>query len=281
MTQHLIIICIITILLWYYYIKSKEQDDKYLPVMVRQSELLHENAKLKQENKKLKLKLKYLENYKNDVSKTFKILDNELGLINEHIKTKTGATTEQSEQSTSVPNTNIPNSNSFRTSLTPNVLSSLIRSSHETSPTDSMFNGIFNRFLTGDMQFMNPINIPVGAVQRTPLQRASQHQTPPSQRPPQQQPSPQRQHNTVPNEPVNEPGTVNESNTDNETVNEPGTVDEKDTVNQNEPVNEESGVPQDSSQEEQSQATLSFSVNYLPLNSGYRQYLIRRESQNS
>lgn len=278
MTQHLIIICITTILLWYYYIKSKEQDDKYLPVMMRQSELLHENAKLKQENKKLKLKLKYLENYKNDVSKTFKILDNELGLINEHIKTKTGTTTEQSEQNSSVPNTNIPNSNSFRTSLTPNVLTSLIRSSQETTPTDSMFNGIFNRFLTGDMQFMNPINIPEGlAVRRTPLQRASQQQTqPPAQRPPQQQ------QQLVPNDIVNDPGTVNENNTYNETVNQPDTINETDTVNQNEPVNEESGVPQNSTQEgEQSQATLSFSVNYLPLNSEYRQYLIRHESQNN
>ena len=43
MSQHLIIICIVSILLWYYYTKSKEQDDKYIPVMIRQSELLKEN----------------------------------------------------------------------------------------------------------------------------------------------------------------------------------------------------------------------------------------------
>jgi hypothetical protein len=38
------------------------------------------------ENKKMKSRVKDLQSYKNDVSKTFKILDNELLLINDHLK---------------------------------------------------------------------------------------------------------------------------------------------------------------------------------------------------
>lgn len=222
MTQHLIIICVITILLWYYYIKSKEQDDKYLPVMVRQSELMHENTKLKQENKKLRMRIKYLDNYKNDVSKTFKILDNELGLINEHIKQRGSVPPHTSEQ-VSEPTT-------FRTSVTPSVLNSLLRTSQDpVYPSDGLFNNIFNRFLTGDMNFTqssadNPDSIP----NESDISQQPQ-QSPPVQEHIQQQASQE-----------------NESNENQDTSS-------------------------------QMQSSVSFSVNYLPLTSGYRQYLIRRE----
>lgn len=214
MTQHLIVICVVTILLWYYYIKSKEQDDKYLPVMIRQSELMHENTKLKQENKKLKMRIKYLDNYRNDVSKTFKILDNELGLINEHIKQRGNV------QNTEPPHLN--ESNAFRTSVTPTVLNSLLRTSQEPVSSDGLFNNIFNRFLTGDMNFT-----------QVPLQ--SQEQENEQDSSPQEQPLPQPQ---------------SEQNNEQETQEHPS----------------------------QLQSSVSFSVNYLPLNSSYRQYLIRRET---
>ena len=204
MAQHIIIICIISILLWYYYIKSKEQDDKYIPVMVRHSELMQENSVLKQENKKLKMKLKYLENYKQDVSKTFKILDNELGLINEHIKKKSDEipTQEEEEQPQQVPQT------TFETSLNPSILNSLIRESQE----PDTINSIFNRFLTGDVNFMNSLS-----SQEVPDEREAQIQEV-SLNPTEQTP------------------------------------------------NEERRLP----------AEVHFSVNYLPLNSSYRQFLIRR-----
>lgn len=224
MTQHLIIICVVTILLWYYYIKSKEQDDKYLPVMIRQSELMHENTKLKQENKKLKMRIKYLENYKNDVSKTFKILDNELGLINEHIK-----------QRGTVPlNEPVSEPTTFRTSVTPSVLSSLLRTSQEpVHPSDGLFNNIFNRFLTGDMNF---------------TQQSQDYSE------------------TVPND-LNVPN-----------QNDTQPVQDDQDNNQNDNQNDNPDNTQDTSQ---LQSSVSFSVNYLPLNSGYRQYLIRREAPES
>lgn len=219
MAQHLIVICIVTILLWYYYIKSKEHDDKYLPVMVRQSELMHENTKLKQENKKLKMRMKYLENYKKDVSKTFKILDNELVLINEHLKQNRPSNNRVNEQEDNV----------FRTSVTPNVLNSLLSTSQQ--PSDGLFNSIFNRFLTGDLNLASQEQEPI-------QQESNEHQDtqePTLQTHLQPQSQPQTQQYT-------------EQSQEN--------MDDND---------------------ETTQASVSFSVNYLPLNSTYRQYLIRRD----
>ena len=128
MSEHLIIIVIfiLSILLWFYYTKSKEQDDKYIPVMVRQSHLINENTLLKQESKKLKSQIRYLEKYKDDVSKTFRILDTELVLINEHIKKGQDPVT----------------------SLTPNVLNQLFNQTNNNNP--HQFNNIFSQFLTGN-----------------------------------------------------------------------------------------------------------------------------------
>jgi hypothetical protein len=227
MTQYLIVICVITILLWYYYIKSKEQDDKYLPVMIRQSELMHENTKLKQDNKKLKMRIKYLENYKNDVSKTFKILDNELGLINDHIK----------QRNTIPPNEQVNeqiNEQTFRTSVTPTVLNSLLRTSQEPSyPSDGLFNNIFNRFLTGDMNFT-----------QVPHQSPNNFESPQNSttEAPQDLPLPQSSESTQ--------------------------EQLQDATNDSHENNENTA---------QVQSSVSFSVNYLPLNSNYRQYLIRRD----
>lgn len=237
MAQHIIIICIISILLWYYYIKSKEQDDKYIPVMIRQSELMQENSVLKQENKKLKMKLKYLENYKQDVSKTFKILDNELGLINEHIKNKQENVNPQ-ESTTQ-----------FQTSLTPTVLNSLIRDSqeplNETSFNENSINSIFNRFLTGDV-FTSSLN-----TQLPQSQPQSQPPQPQPQLQPQPQPQPQPQHLDEINDNIEEgQGEYKES-------------DEQQEVEQNNLRNLQE---------------VHFSVNYLPLNSSYRQFLIRRDA---
>lgn len=220
MAQHIIIICIVSILLWYYYIKSKEQDDKYIPVMVRHSELMHENNVLKQENKKLKLRLKYLENYKQDVSKTFKILDNELGLINEHILKKKNQEI-QNQQEEPVP---VQTNNNFESSLTPTVLNSLIRESQE--PSDSL-NNIFNRFLTGDVNFMNTFSS-----------------------------YPSR------NEEISQ-----EQSNDNQ--------DNEDNIQDNTGPQNDDGVNPSNTRRLPSE--VHFSVNYLPLNSSYRQFLIRRD----
>lgn len=118
MTQQIVVICILSILLWYYYMKSTECSDLTTQV------------------KKLKTKVKYLESYKNDVSKTFKILNNELVLINEHIQTNDINLTNR-------------NTNSFETNVTPNILNDLLL-----SQDSNTFNSMFNQFLTGgDLNF--------------------------------------------------------------------------------------------------------------------------------
>ena len=108
MSEHIIILIIIA-LLWYHFTEPR-------------SRLINENTCLKNQCKILKTRVKYLEKYKNDVSKTFKILDNELVMINDHIK-------RQQE-----PNT-------------PNILNNLFGDS-----TTNSFNSMFNRFLTSDIQ---------------------------------------------------------------------------------------------------------------------------------
>ena len=121
----IVVICILSILLWYYYTKYNEY-----PLAL---------YNLREINNKLKTKIKYLENYKNDVSKTFKILDTELVLINEHINDN-------------------KNNNLFETSVTPNILSSLL------SPDNPSFNNIFNQFLTRDINVsenISPTNIQI------------------------------------------------------------------------------------------------------------------------
>ena len=145
MNGSIIIICILSILLWFYFMKYSEHEIKYLPVMVKQKQVI---SQLRNENLKLKSKLKYLQTYKNDVSKTFQILDNELVMINDKLK----------QESLPIEQTQTP---LFQTSFTPSILNSLLNSVNTDltteiqntaplrNPTDDIFNNIFNRFLTG------------------------------------------------------------------------------------------------------------------------------------
>lgn len=71
-----LIIVVLGLVAWYYYNKFKESEKEYV--------LLHKQFAI--ENHKLKSRLKDLQTYRNDVSKTFRILDNELVLINDHIQ---------------------------------------------------------------------------------------------------------------------------------------------------------------------------------------------------
>ena len=71
MTSLYVIICILFVLLFFYY-------NQY-------TELYTTNQKNIETLKHLKSKVKYLQTYKNDISKTFKILNNELTYINEKI----------------------------------------------------------------------------------------------------------------------------------------------------------------------------------------------------
>jgi len=77
------LICILLgIVTWYYFNKFQESEREYSK--------LHRNfEQIVIVNQKMKDRIQDLQSYKNDVSKTFKILDNELGLINNHLQKQT------------------------------------------------------------------------------------------------------------------------------------------------------------------------------------------------
>jgi hypothetical protein len=186
MSTNIIIICILAFLLWYYFIKSKEYEIKSI-------ELYNENVKIKKKNN-------FLQEYKNDISKTFKILNNELIVINDKVKNNPELNTNllgqgivnslfnninSQTQTTTIPNPppnpppNLPPIPSTNTSTntsppiqqnilppisqtllslfnqnTPNQNVQELQNTRETrnlQPISSVFNNIFNRFLTDDL----------------------------------------------------------------------------------------------------------------------------------
>lgn len=79
--QGFVFIVVFGIVAWYYYHRFRESETEYYKLYKRMSEVKCENLHLKE-------RISDLELYKQDVSKTFKILDNELLGINEHIKNR-------------------------------------------------------------------------------------------------------------------------------------------------------------------------------------------------
>jgi hypothetical protein len=171
--------------------KYSEQESKYLPVMLKQKQMI---SKLKDENVKMKSDLKYLHHYKNDVSKTFQILDNELVMINDKIK-QTEIDHVQNSTQTQSPST------SFQTSFNPSILSTLLNSASERpvelttenqqteqipteneptenelteneQPVGDLFN-IFNRFLTGQNVSNFEFSVPSVQTETPIIQRGS------------------------------------------------------------------------------------------------------------
>lgn len=77
----------------FYYTKFEQSEREYY-------KLHKEHIKTLGENSKLRSRVKDLQSYKDDISKTFKILDNELVMINEHINQQ--KKDERNEQNDSV-----------------------------------------------------------------------------------------------------------------------------------------------------------------------------------
>ena len=74
------IICVIFgIISWYYFNKFLESEREYSKLHKR-----YDNLHI--ENQKMRTRVKDLQSYKTDVSKTFQILDNELIMINDHLQ---------------------------------------------------------------------------------------------------------------------------------------------------------------------------------------------------
>lgn len=104
---------------------------------------------LEQKVRQLKGKVTYLQSYKDDVSRTFKILDNELMLIKDNISKQ--QTNEQVDVSLNIDDTN-------RISLlTPSVLSSLMSPEfmRDINQEPSEESNTLNRFLTVYLQNPN------------------------------------------------------------------------------------------------------------------------------
>jgi DNA primase len=146
MDNFLLLIVSICASIWFFY--------KYKESQIRLKSVISKNLSLKLENNAMKTKMKYLETYKDDVSKTFKILDDELLLIKDNLTQPT-----QRQQNVPLQNTQVPR---HRVSLlTPNLLTSLM-SNQQSQPiqqpmqqpiqqSQDVFNNIFNRFLTSNI----------------------------------------------------------------------------------------------------------------------------------
>lgn len=174
-----IIMCIIFGLCsFYYFNKFQESEKEYTR--------LHKNFdEMYMENQKMKSRIKDLQSYKNDVSKTMKILDNELVLINNHIQKQNTGTSRQgqteqnfirpylrmsrsqgSQVSQEMPRTNYDSSRNNISLLSPELLSSLFNNiNQENVPISIPYNNPF-----GNQQYNIPLdnrqnNNPVGNQQ--------------------------------------------------------------------------------------------------------------------
>lgn len=126
MNQLTIFCLILGVVSWYYFNKFQDSEKEYNKLYKRFEQVYIENQKVKS-------RIKDLQSYKNDISKTFKILDNELVMINDHLKKQNENVTTQRQRPTLPPRPslgarsfymrNIPNNNVSL--LTPDLLTSL------------------------------------------------------------------------------------------------------------------------------------------------------------
>ena len=116
MIENTVILCCMVGFIAFYYFNKFNQIERTYYILHRQ---FLESCK---ENKKMKVKIADLQLYKDDVSKTFKILDNELLMINDHIK-----------KQTTIPSTENEDESNRISILSPQVLNSLFESMNQES----------------------------------------------------------------------------------------------------------------------------------------------------
>jgi septal ring factor EnvC (AmiA/AmiB activator) len=153
MNQLTIFCLILGLISWYYFNKFQDSEKEYNKLHKRFEQVYMENQGFKS-------RIKDLQSYKNDVSKTFKILDNELVMINDHLKrqneNESGASARQRPPLPPRPQVarsfymrNIPNNNVSL--LTPDLLTSLFNmNTSEGTLSDEIFRrqGIFGNNLS-------------------------------------------------------------------------------------------------------------------------------------
>jgi cell division protein FtsB len=103
---------VVSLVAFFIYNKFEQSERAYV-------KLHTEYLKVVRERDKTKRRVKDLQSYKDDISKTFKILDNELAMINDHIKRKEVNLSEQSEPLGEL------RGNSLSVMLTPEILNGL------------------------------------------------------------------------------------------------------------------------------------------------------------
>jgi hypothetical protein len=180
MNQLTIFCLILGFISWYYFNKFQESEKEYNKLYKRFEHVYIENQKVKS-------RIKDLQSYKNDVSKTFKILDNELVLINDHLKKQNENVTTDHQRSQRPP----PVARSFYMRNIPSNNVSLL--------TPDLLTSLFN---------MNTLDTGRGSEQASshaqPQQQEQQPSQQPSQQPLEQQPSQQQQSQEVTEEVIQE-----------------------------------------------------------------------------
>jgi hypothetical protein len=114
MQNNLVLCAIVAFIAWYYFAKYQDSEKEYNRLQRMYLDVCNENEKNKN-------RLEDLQSYKNDVSKTFQILDNELLMINDHIKNQNNSTLPTRLQSSS----NRPGTSNRISILTPDLLQTL------------------------------------------------------------------------------------------------------------------------------------------------------------
>jgi hypothetical protein len=184
------IICVIFgVISWYYFNKFQESEREY--------SRLHKNfGTLHVENQKMRTRIKDLQSYKNDVSKTFKILDNELIMINDHLKRRNEPLVQQSPNRFTLPvgsnsQTSIPVQATIRTSTVPLANVPLSRISSFTNiPAGNNVSLLTPELLTSlfNMNTEDLSSLPQPAPQQAPQPAPQQAPQPAPQPAPQQAP---------------------------------------------------------------------------------------------
>ena len=159
MNQLTIFCLVLGVVSWYYFNKFQDSEKEYNKLYKRFEQVYIENQKVKS-------RIKDLQSYKNDVSKTFKILDNELVMINDHLKKQNENVTPERQRPPLPPRPpaarsfymrNIPNDNVSL--LNPDLLTSLFNMNTFTDVVDtlpitnpSVRQGIVSLFGQGPLQ---------------------------------------------------------------------------------------------------------------------------------
>jgi len=176
-----IIICVVFgIISWYYFNKFRESENEY-------TKLHNKFEQSYTENQKMKSRIKDLQSYKNDVSKTFKILDNELLLINDHLKRQSNLqSTPMSSMSPMSPMSPMSSMSPMNIGLSRiSSFTSLPSSNNVSLLTPELLTSLFN----------------MNSESQNPMQQSQSQPQPQSQQQPQPQPQSQSQPQSQPPQP--------------------------------------------------------------------------------